>query len=245
MKTLGSITTVRLFTTAPIAMEFSSIEFNKLNILTGVNGVGKSFVMTVVYALGYILNAKIVANKHKMSFDAIGMGQFVIDGCFDASITGTLGINYENSVSVDVAVEDGKVLSVNINGDEDVAEPTTVVYMSSAFRTFGVMCGYLSSRKACGSEDLSVIVQEMIKAYKLYDVSYMERLISLMPLKLNEKSKEVLRNFQMKDEIEEITVDLEKCEFYARLKGGSEHVIHRWYGSGHQALLNMMLGQLL
>lgn len=244
-KSLGQATNVRIFLDKPMKMNFLNLELNKLNIMVGMNGTGKSFLLATVYALSYIVNAKILARVHNAPFDEMKIAEFVIGSCFNSDITGTIALNYESSVSVDIAVKDGQVLNVNINNSESVDIPTVVKYMSSAFRTFSAMCSYLVSRRNSGKTDPGEVVMEMTKHYKLYDVMYIEKLINRMPMTVDDALKKHLIGFDVKEEIESFDVDLGGCIFTAKLKDGSSLAIHRWFGSGHQSLINMMLGQII
>lgn len=247
-KSLGEITTIKLFLTSPIDTKYSSINVNRINLLTGINGSGKSLLLASTYMLNTIMSSKIIAQVTNTPFDELVAAQYVMEGCLDSAsvVTGTMGLNYSNSASVDMAVSEGKVISVTFNGNEDVEVPVNVTYMSAPFRTFGPMSSYLQHRKDGDSHSSEQIVQRLLsKGYKLYDVMYMEKLISRMPFTVDKEFKDRLESFDIKEDLVSIGVDLDTCEFYAEWGTGAKRPIDRWFGSGHQSLINMLLGSSL
>lgn len=244
-KSLGNVRSMRLFLDKPIKMVFQEIELNRINLLVGMNGSGKSLINAIMYALSYIVNSEIISRANNVPFDSLEVAKFVIKSCFNSGITGTIALNYENSVSIDVAVKDGDVLNVNINGSEGVDTPTPVKYMSAAFRTFSAMCSYLVARKHYGKTKVEEVVMEMAKYYRLYDVMYIETLIHRMPIVVDDELKSHLRGFGIKEDVGSFEVDLENCVFNIRLNGSSVIPMHKYFGDGHQSLINMTLGQII
>lgn len=240
---LGKLTSMNLFIESPIKMNFLDLGLKELNILVGMNGTGKTFVMVCAWVMNYIMHtlvAKRNAGDNSITDDNIG--QFVIQYSLSPSLTGVIKARFESGSTLDVSVKDGKVLSVVPNMSDDIDQSAMPVYMSSNFRTFSSMCTYLSVRKACGKTAHTEIIQEMVNHFKLYDVMNMERLILRMPIKIDPAAMTALRDTGFGDNIKSIDVDLDKCEFTAELHStGVRRVIDRWYGSGHQALLNMFV----
>lgn len=218
--------------TAPIKMD-SEIELSQLAVFVGQNDSGKTLILKIAYALATIG----LSPGSPVKVDPKEAAQFIFDNTFtDQNFNGSLKAIYtEGSVSVDL--HEGKVLSVEIT---DLENPLPMIFMSTDMRTFDQMVLYLRMRYQAGT-DPKIFMKMMLEAYRLYDFTYMEALIARCPIRLPKPLTETLKNFDFKEPITSIEVDLEKCEFLAVLEDGSKKNIAT-YGKGHQAILNMFLG---
>lgn len=220
---------LRLNITAPIKMN-QTIDIRTLNVFVGQNASGKSLMLKMVFALGATGATSPALNE---------AAQFIWDNTFvDQNFNGTVGATYERG-SLDITFEDGKVINVNPVGLE---QPAPVVFMASDLRTFDAMVLYLRVRSTSGEPGTGEFVSNMLKAYRLYDLTYMEQLIRRCPILITSKIVEMLEtayNFVPPPVL--IEVDVDECAFYAALKDGSKKNITN-YGKGHQAILNMFIG---
>lgn len=222
-------------------MKFDAIELNKLTLFTGLNGTGKSFIMVCFYAFSEIAN-----------MIAIGVGgdhlkasaQFIMDNCFtDPGTTGTIIGNFNDGSGITMKMSDGVVESVFYTGFENV-DVTRVRYMSAKMRTFEAMKSYLTIRKMSRMIDQTEEKRsEMIlAAYRLYDMAYMEMLISAMPFSDKSKFDEHLKHFSdIRVSPVSIDVDLEQCDFYITDQDGGKTYMTSM-SSGHQSIFNMLMG---
>lgn len=219
---------LKLNLTSPIKID-SEFELGKIDIFVGENGVGKSLILKIVYALGAVS-----VNK---SVDNIEAAQFVFDNTFrDQNFDGSLWAIYTKGM-LTVKLDKGKVTEV-IN---DLKRPVPVVYMSSDMRTFDAMSLYLRVRKNGGDSPIA-LMQSLLGSYRLYDVTYMEALIGRCPIALPEQITTSLKDkFGFQESIKAIDADLDKCTFRAILDDGSKKDLAT-YGKGHQAILNMFVG---
>ena len=76
---------------------------------------------------------------------------------------------------------------------------------------------------------------------------YLESWIAKLPYTLNGPGKELINSMGLREEeqMESIRVDLDKCDFLVMCKDGQERSMSRWYGSGTQAMTNMIVGQAI
>jgi hypothetical protein len=188
--------------------------------------------------------AAAIAGRAMPGFDLIAMAQYVFDRSFDdQDITGTYAFTFTSGPTLNMELEKGKVKScvAMIDGVDQVSG---VKYMSSRMRTFDAISGYLKMRAMHEKTitDPRLLMGEMIKDYKIYDVTYIEQMIHSMPFTDMEKIKPSFANFDIEDDIRSFGVDLIKGDFYARI-GDDERIKYLCtYGNGHQALFNMILG---
>lgn len=247
-KKIDVIDSLKLFTSKPLKMEFLNLQYNKVNIMVGMNGIGKSFINICVYALATVVNGLIMAKIHKQTINEKELAEFVINACL-SPITGTIALRWTSGVSIDVALSEGKVLNITINDIENVEEPCNITYMSSQFRTFNAINGYLAIRKHI--EDVPKRIEILVNeyGYRLYDVMYIERLMGVMPYDITQPTRAHLaahlKDMGINDDITSFDVDLNKCDFHANLANGQKLSLSRWYGSGHQSIINMLLGGAL
>ncbi len=217
--------------TEPMKMD-QELTFQMLSVFVGANDSGKSFLLKIAFALGTIgitPNAPPGPNSS---------AQFVLDNTFtDQNLNGLIKSVYTKG-SVSVELEKGKVQKVDVQG-----KTVPIRFMSTDMRTFDQMALYLRVRKDAGDDPIA-FMQKRLKAYRLYDVTYMETLLTKMPLLLDEGLRDMLKAYDFRVSIVSIEADLDKCEFNAVIDDGTKKNIST-YGKGHQAILNMALGATL
>lgn len=227
------------------------MEYNKLIILTGQNGTGKSYLFKTTYAISSIMNTIIMLNGVISIENLLGLTQYVFDHCFeDQNNNGTIKATYKSGAYIEIEFKIGKVINIDYNINY-VTEPTKVVYMSSDFRTFTTIKSYFLLRKALLAADPTLtnetIVHKMTDHYKLYDVMYCEMIYNAMPFEVNnDLSNTLINSFDFSDTLTEINFDEDKCDFYYVTKENPEGKTYMCsLGKGHQSILNMLMGSNL
>jgi len=228
--------------TKPMTIDFGIIEFNKLTLMTGMNGAGKSLLL--VYS--YVLTEIVTLVLEELAPENIKIGaQFIMDKCFTKiDTTGVISGNFGES-KITLTMEEGQILSVEATGFEDVTDVRKIKYMSSSMRTFESIKAYLRLRRVALDKlgSYENMATEMLDAYKLYDFKYMEMLIASMPFE-HPMLIDSLKGFGMEDRVTAIDVDLTECDFFALYEDGSKKYMTS-FGKGHQSIFNMTMGQLI
>lgn len=219
------------------AMNMDSMDINKLNILIGANGAGKSFMLVTSWVFGHISSVIVLAGLKGPALYSVV--QFTVDNCYDIkSLTGEMGVVFDSGAEIYIRLDEGKVDTVKYSGYEDIKQTTGVSYLSSTMRTFEAISIYLKFRKMTDNN-----MQELLKTFKLYDLMQIESMIMKMPMKPGPELLESLQLLVMPGKFTEFGVDLEHCDFY-----GVDDGKKRWLSSfskGEQAILNMSISQLL
>ena len=223
----------------PLKME-TEIEFNQLSLFVGVNGSGKTFVLINCFCLATLSHMISVKNADILT----DIAQFVYDNSFsDQNINGIIKCIFGDDSTLSLEFKEGKVISMKSSGLEG-KKITPVKYLSSQMRTFDNISTYLKIRKQLKITDPELIVAEMIKYYKLYDVLYLEGLITKCPIEIPNQVKSSLKtHFDFEDDIIKFDINSEKDEFHLELSDGSKKKMTS-YGKGHQSIINMTIGQL-
>ena len=249
MGRITSLQSLGLDITKPLVMKDAEIELRKLNVMTGYNGAGKSFINVSAFALttlGSMILGGARDENLKMS------AQYVIDTCFDSKeITGLISAKFDNDALIRVILEEGNVVFVYFDGFQDVTEMVPVKYMSAAMRTFNAIKSYLVARKMILKTvggDINQMVAILLEDFKLYDVMYIESLVMKMPLVADEKVKSFLDSFELKTTVDVLSfgVDLEKSEFYLiEKKDNDEKTTYlSQMSAGNQSIYNLMLANI-
>jgi len=252
MKALGHIQSMRMDLKGLMQME-TDMDIGPLTVLVGANGVGKSLIMKLSFAIGQISNAIIMSRVTKNHIDIDPFAQFVLDHTFDdQDFTGELYTRYEHS-NITITLDKGKVIKIVHEEVDGLDTPTNIIYMSSSLRLFSSIAMYLKLRKRTGKTNYEDILGEMVKDYTLYDVMYVESLIKRCPIEVTPRLETILSegfDFKLRQELEKdgedregkmiFSVDLEKCEFYLQLQDKDPFYISR-FGAGHQSIINMTI----
>lgn len=242
-KSLGKIKHISLDLSEPLPFKELEMPLNSLTLLIGQNGVGKSFINVVIFIFSVLVNIDIM--KQAISNAII---DDIFSKCFDNKVVGTLKAEYVSGVKIEIITgEDGKVISHSIIGTTDIL-PTLPLYLSSNFRLFSSIKGYLLARKfASGNSELEKL-ETISSAFKLYDIMMIERLIKNCPFKFTPELIDSLEAItESKGEttdvfsnIKSIDVDLEVCDFILTYNDETKKSAAA-LGNGHQAVLNMFL----
>lgn len=236
MKHLGHIKSIKLNITAPIPMD-AELDIKALSLMTGMNGVGKSFILVTQWVTVYVANAIVVKYLMKISEPDIPFADFTVTHAYDNKVTGTIETTFENG-SLKLVIQENQVVDLAHSGLDKIEEPTNCQYLSSAMRTFEAISLYLKMRKMAGGN-----IEKMLENYKIYDVMYIESLLKRMPMKLDDNTKRgVTGMMETITKMEVVDVDLEKGDFFTEIDGERKYL--STYSKGEQAILNMFLAQV-
>lgn len=236
VKHIGHIKSIKLNITAPIPMD-TELDINRLNIMCGQNGVGKSFILVTQWVTVYIANTIVVKHLMKNNEPDIPFADFTVAHAYDNKVTGTIETTFENG-SLKLVIQESRVVDLAHSGLDKIEEPTNCQYLSSAMRTFEAINLYLKMRKMAGGD-----IEKMLENYKIYDVMYVEGLLTRMPVVLDHRFKQGINKFmETITEMNTIDVDLEKCDFFTIVNGERKYL--STYSKGEQAIVNMFLAQV-
>jgi hypothetical protein len=217
--------------TAP--QEFNMIfdqEDQPISILVGQNGTGKTMMLIHRFMVSSIINAILLGKM-----DPTEATQEVFSGTLNNpdSFSGSFKLS-QDGCAIRAEIEDGKVLRCEFENPHNLEKVDQVVYMSTSMRLFNEMDKYLKLRKQSAGDDL-------IDFYRLYDIAYMERLISACPVDI----PETIEGFWNQEPLPTVLkADFDKGVFTVQRSDGTEVPVTS-YGNGHQAILNMLVGMSL
>lgn len=238
-KSVGQIKTIKMNTTSPMKMENLSIDHREMSIMVGQNGTGKTLMLKTTYALGYIANGFALDQRIGAPF-----AQFVMDNTFeDQNFNGTIGAEFTCGADISVIIKDGHVEKVEFQGLEGKI-PINVVFMSSGMRLFSSMQLYLKMRRRLGDMPHEALMVEMLKDFRLYDMTYIEGLIMKAPFEIPDYLMKAINNMDPDmEKIDSLGLDWDKPDFF--IMQGEKKTYLSTLGNGHQALLNMTFSNLL
>lgn len=233
---------------APMPIENQTIEFQKLTLMTGMNGTGKSFWLINAYVLAKIASSIIMGATEPAPL--AGVSQFFFDNCFnDFNTDGIVACEFTSGAAIRVVLKEGKVQVVDHTGLEDVKDVVRIKYLSTGMRTFDDIKGFLGMRnmvKRIAGDNMETYIEEMMKVYKFYDFEHVESMIARMPLETNQKILETLEKFDIKEDIIRFGFDESKPDFFLVEKTEKGEIVKYFtsFGKGHQSIFNMLLANL-
>ncbi len=244
MNTASGIRSMKVHLDPPHVNIEQELEYRSLLLLVGANGTGKSFVLKTTWVMSFI--AFTLSHLKGASEDQmLEISQFIFDKSFEQPFTptGEISCTFENNVNITLKLIMGQVSDIAIVGFDDVVTFPAPKYLSSKLRLFDSISMYLKIRKdkvasGLGQEE---IIGAMLEYYPLYDVMYVEGLVNNSPLILTQEQTDSLHKFDFEENISSLTADLDKCDFYVTMDT-QEIKYMKTYGSGHQAMVNMLVG---
>lgn len=241
---LGQLKKLQTDITAPIPMKFD-IDYNMLNIFIGQNGTGKSFMLKLVWAAGTIMAQIIFNSLHRRTANNELLAQVVLDQTFESNdIDGEIAFQYENGLLV-IKLMKGQVDSVRCTLPLNVEQTGIPLFMSTSMRMFTQIRSYLVMRSMIGAGEIlnDADMGKLVKAYRLYDITYAERLIVALKRMTDTQTEEInksMKGFDDGFDLINITIlpDLSDIVY-----SGDGHFNRSTslLGNGHQALLNIMV----
>lgn len=251
-KTLGQPDTLSLDIDAPISMKME-MKHNMLNLLTGLNGSGKSLILKLTWALSYLMESIITAKENSLSYDETQLIQEIFDKSFtDQDFNGTIKQTFTEGAFVSIEFMKGKVQNVDISIPQGTLPGGVPIFMSTGTRTYEQIKQYLVFRKQAGimgpanarnAQELT----KMTEMYPLYDVVFIERMIERLfvyPYEVPENLVNMLKDdYRLgKFEVREIGIDLTKPDIYYLTEEGDRKSLTT-LSKGEQSLVNMFTAQ--
>ena len=245
-KSIGNLTKLKLDLTEPVKMT-AELEPRALMLLLGANGSGKSLVLKLTYAIGTQMQYYVTAREHGLLLDPKINAQFLFDNVFtEQFFDGSVRATYDDGSFMEVTLEKGQVINIDMEVPEDVTSAPAVIFMSSNTRLFSSINKYLETKEMMGitgplTEDN---LKKLLKYNRIYDITLIESLVNNIKhhttdafLKdLNESMFKMDENF---GEIQDIAVVDETDIRYVNKDG--KLVSFASLGNGHQSLLTMMM----
>lgn len=166
---MKGITTVKLNLDEPNIVK-TDMQINKLTLMTGMNGIGKSLIMKLIWITNMIGALYYVPQVNKNMAFLKKYCQDLLNGSFDDQLfEGEFGGTGEE-FDITVILERGVVKDLLFTEYKDnVAVSGLPIYMSTDTRLYSDITKYF---KLMLSMNLSA--EEMGKFYKVYDIIFME-----------------------------------------------------------------------
>lgn len=245
---LGNLKNMKIEIDSPMELNFD-LDYNSLVILIGKNGSGKSLILRLTWVLQYIAQNYLYSVKFGKNIPIIDFAQTVFDQSFEnQNFNGEISVIFDNEDSLSIFVNKGKITNVLEIFDKETEPSGLPIYMSTNTRLYSDMNKYLILRKLHGvtgvlSPQNEAGMMELLKSYRLYDLLFIEGLITdllNMPNILSKSLKVRLKNeFEIKEPIVSIGIDLNTPEFYY-VDDKGERKSMSTLSNGEQALINMM-----
>lgn len=240
----GHVKSLSLDLTKPMAFK-TDIELNALSVFVGKNGMGKSLVLKIIWALGFIADAahkaKHAMDKEMNSEEIRALAIFTFKNTFtDFDFTGTMQLNYNSGHFIKVVLNEGEIdsLSYDILDMENVIQ---VKFMSANMRTFTDIKPFLFMRSTLKDKSEGERMGKLLEVYRLYDVIYVESLIRRCPIDISTSVMHQMKeSFELEDNLVSFKYDEEKSDFYV-VKDTGEKKYLTSYGAGHQSVINMFI----
>ena len=211
-------------------LHFDDINLNKVTLLTGMNGTGKTMVLKCVWIMNLLASTYSKSDlKNTQLFS-----QFVLDNSFDnQTFSGSIIAKWSTLVLA-LRFTDGNVeaFEAEVLGKAEYEFP---IFMSKEMRLFSDITSYLKIK-----EELKVDINteegliKITKFYKIYDVFLVERLLNRLPYKLTSQETGSLKE-DLKKEIKSLSLQGTQI-MYTDEKGTFSTLT---LSAGEQSLLNL------
>ncbi len=260
---LGAVKSVSIKIDKPFKCNFDNLAMNNLNLITGMNGLGKSFLNKFVWAGSLIANMLLRLRQNGHVFDKNNLtleksiAQYVLDSTYTNNDTnGELTIEFEDSNNIlnfiDLDLKDGKIDGMGFMFDKLVTSPGSPIYMSTETRLFSDIDKYLTFRSIINIDDFKLIspdkMEKLQRIYRLYDIMYIERLLdkieSLSQDQLNKFNEHVTELQDKHIPIQAFKIDFTNNQILYSNDNTSFKSLSQ-LGAGDQAIINMSLGTIL
>jgi len=229
---LGQLKNLKLNIDKPMTLNFD-MEYNKLTLLTGLNGSGKSLIMKLNWAFETIMS--ILIHNPPSADETV---QYIMDSTFEQQdFNGEIEAFFPKG-SLKAQFDNGKVKRVEYFVDPAVKIITPSLYMSTNTRTFTQINQFLKVEKLIKTEE------EILSMYRLYDVVFVNVLKQKLGngLKPTKNFKDSMANeFSMKYDFDTFAIENESVVFID--KDGKRTDLST-LSAGEQSLINMNLAAM-
>lgn len=230
-----------------------TLTYNKLTLLCGANGVGKSFSNKLTWVNNFFFNTLLVAQMGEIKLmpckNQSDILQWMLDSTFfDQDFEGRVVMEATDKVTdvphyfLEYSLLDGKVLDFKCDYPTKAQPMGPITYLSKEVRSFNNIENYLRTRDMLSLPQTGSLTDydPLIEFFPLYDVLGHETLLlkfELMPKLLEQVNK---ISPELLDGLDIVTLYVEDRKI---MYTDSEEKVHRAskLGSGHQAILIMLL----
>lgn len=178
LKPLGSINSINsdLFT-----VKLNNFTINKLSLLVGMNGSGKTLTMILVWCISLIVCIYLSCKNIAQCEAAL---QWIFDKSFEKNdFTGTVEVEYDH-LELSFKMNNGKISDL-LFVERDKIDPKSAgmpQFMSKNTRLFTDIIQYIKVKKLMGLKgtiDLNNAqdIEKLTEMYKLYDILFIEKML--------------------------------------------------------------------
>lgn len=239
-QTLGHITNINIDIDG--IMKHMNITLNSINLFVGQNGVGKTFILIMIWIVSSIATMSLMGLPHA---HLLAVAKLFLDRSYDdMNFTGKVEADFDG-MSVIFTLDKGIIINLAINKVKDLEPGNMPIFMSKNTRLFSDITRYLKMKKMLGIVDMvqtperDVAWEKIAELYKIYDISFMEGVVAKNTggRDVNPQMQVSLKE-QIGKDIVKIHYDPDAVEFYYEDLSGDKHSLTKM-SAGEQALINM------
>ena len=254
IRSFNGFTHIKVNMTKPLTMD-TNLEFQRLNLIVGMNGAGKSLMNKLVWASATFLSSKIAEKVYniKDTKDDVDAFQFIMDNTFDEQdFNGTFEFHLRDELlnvsfyCIKFEMVDGKVEDLRWSFPDDVIASGAVTYLSTFVRDFSNIERYLKTKNMMQVDTIHNWddIEKLCGMFKIYDILALESIIPkfenasalLKSIKDKGVTAELMDNFDLVD----LEVDRKKGEiYYYNVKNDKIRV--STLGAGDQSIIMMLV----
>ena len=257
IRQFAGFTHVRMNLTQPLQLTDIDLEFRKLNLIVGKNGVGKSLMNKLNWVAVTFLSSKITEKIYNIqdSKPDTKLLQFMMDNTFDdQNFHGTLEFYMRDELlkvsyyTLKFELDYGEVISLTCDFPPDVVPSAGATYLSTFVRDFSNIERYLKTKNLLGIGNLTSWedIEKLCQMFKIYDILALEGIIPKFENagETLTKLKEMGTMGLMDDfDLVDLEVDRQKGEIYYYDKGNTKHRVSA-LGAGEQSIIMMLVSVL-
>lgn len=186
IKQFSGFTHTKINMIKPMPMN-TGLEYNRLTLMTGLNGTGKTLLNKLMWASYTFFNMKLVEKvtgiKDTEKSDT-EVFQYIMDNTFDdQDFEGEFEYAMRDELlkvafySFKFEINDGKVSNLDFSWPDDAMYGGSATYLSKEARDFGFVERYLKMKKMMGIENLTgwADLEKLGEWFKLYDIFAVEQ----------------------------------------------------------------------
>jgi len=229
----------------------TDVDFNKLTILCGTNGVGKSFVNKLLWANSFYFNIMMMENFYGVKFNDKRSNEenleFILNSTFDEQeFEGTVKLYSSDDITnvphyyLEYTLVNGKVQDLDFDFPSKAQPSSPPVYLSKTTRDFDFLERYIKTKKMLGITNIETNedLDKLVEWFKLYDIFGADQMIVKFSLigDFVKKWKEI--NPDLVQELDVVNLFVKDDKIYAEKTNG-DIVRGTTLGAGVQAMLIM------
>lgn len=223
---------------------FENMDFNKLCILVGQNGSGKSLLLKFNWLFSSIL--QFVVSYKTMTNDELKKHfTFLFEHSFDKNdFTGEFTMYFENA-TVYTKMKNGVIELFSCDLDPEVEDSVTPIFMSKNTRTYDDIVKYMKIKKMFTTGELTEeSLNKLLEFYKIFDILFIESMLKKINGRIISKkqAEKLSKSFSGMKHIEgTVHVDHTNCTIFCTNEEKKESIDFCTLSAGEQSILNMKL----